>query len=121
MKKCLVVDDSKVVRKICSDIVKGLGFETAEAGNGQEALDFCKKEKPTLILLDWNMPIMTGIEFLAEFRKLQGNEQTKVIVCTTENEIDKIQTAISTGADEYIMKPFDAEIVKDKLLQIGLS
>lgn len=120
MKICLVVDDSRVVRKVCKDIVEELGFSTAEAEDGQKALEYCKENKPDLILLDWNMPVMSGIEFLGEFRKLAGNEQTKVIVCTTENEFSKIETAINTGADEYIMKPFDSEIVRGKLQQIGL-
>ena len=120
MGTCLVVDDSKIVRKICSDIINELGFETEEAEDGQQALEKCQSEKPDFILLDWNMPVMNGIEFLEKFRALDGNENTKVIVCTTENDLEKIQTAISAGANEYIMKPFDKEIIKGKLEQVGI-
>lgn len=120
MRLCLVVDDSKIVRKICCDIVEELGFESEQAENGQVALDFCQDKKPELILLDWNMPVMDGIGFLKNFRQLPGSEDTKVVVCTTENELSKIQEAISSGADEYIMKPFDADIVSRKLQQLGL-
>ncbi len=120
MKTCLVVDDSRVVRKVCSKILTELGFQISEAGDGKEALNFCNATKPDLILLDWNMPVMNGLEFLKAFRQLDGNKKTKVVLCTTENDAEKIQTAISSGADEYVMKPFDNAIIKGKLEQIGL-
>ncbi|MBI1328259.1 MAG: response regulator [Alphaproteobacteria bacterium] len=117
---CLVVDDSKVVRKICCDIVESLGFTTGQAEDGKIALEQCYKKIPDLILLDWNMPVMTGIEFLEQFRQLPGAEKTKVIFCTTENGLANIQQALSTGADEYVMKPFDKAIIEGKLQQVGL-
>ncbi len=120
MRDALVVDDSKVVRKVCRQILEEIGFSVREAADGREALGECQKKLPEVILLDWNMPEMDGMKFLQEFRRMANNESTKVIFCTTENEVDKIQKAISAGADEYVMKPFDAEIIKGKFEQLGL-
>ena len=120
MKTCLVVDDSRVVRKVARRIVEDLGFTAIEAEDGVFALDECKKAMPTAVLLDWNMPNMTGIEFLIELRKLSNGGNPKVVFCTTENDMAFIQRALSAGADEYIMKPFDSEIVQTKFEQVGL-
>lgn len=120
MKTCLIVDDSRVVRKVARKIIEALGFVCSEAEDGQKALDACKIQMPMAILLDWNMPVMTGIEFLKELRKTPGGDAPKVIFCTTENEFSFIQQALSSGANEYIMKPFDGEIVQGKFSQIGL-
>jgi len=120
MKSCLIVDDSKIVRKVMRKIIEPLGFEISEVENGQEALDICKKQNFTLIMLDWNMPVMTGIEFLKALRALADIEQPQVIFCTTENEFNKIQEALISGANEYVMKPFDEEIIRGKLEQLGL-
>jgi two-component system chemotaxis response regulator CheY len=117
---CLVVDDSSVVRKVVSRIVKTLGFTPVEAENGQEALDKSKEQTPEVVLLDWNMPVMNGMDFLQEFRKHKENQNVKVIFCTTENDVTKIMCAMEAGANEYIMKPFDEEIIKTKFSQIGL-
>ena len=75
---------------------------------------------PDVILLDWNMPVMDGIDFLRELRNLPGGDIPKVIFCTTENDIESIQKAIDAGANEYIMKPFDSEIIQAKFAQVGL-
>ena len=120
MSVCLVVDDSRVIRKVARRIVEDLGFVCEEAEDGQQALDFCKKQFPKAIMLDWNMPVMNGIEFLRELRILPGGDEPIVIFCTTENDMSKIQEAIMAGANEYIMKPFDAEIVSGKFSQVGL-
>jgi two-component system chemotaxis response regulator CheY len=120
MKSCLIVDDSKIVRKVMRKIIEPLGFEIHEVENGQEALDICKQRNFTLIMLDWNMPVMTGIEFLKALRVLETIEQPQVIFCTTENEFSKIQEALISGANEYVMKPFDEEIIRGKLEQLGL-
>ncbi len=120
MKTCLVVDDSRVVRKVASRIVKDLGFEPIEAEDGVFALEECRKQMPTAILLDWNMPNMSGIEFLIALRADPGGDTPKVVFCTTESDMEFIQKALGAGADEYIMKPFDSDIVETKFIQVGL-
>ena len=120
MKSCLIVDDSKVVRTVARKILEDLEFETIEAADGQAALDVCAQKMPDAILLDWNMPIMSGIEFLRELRKSSGGDAPLVVFCTTENDVAHIEEAISAGANEYIMKPFDSEIIQSKFAQIGL-
>lgn len=120
MKTCLIVDDSKVIRMVARKILQELGFQTAEAEDGQKALDYCKAQLPEAVLLDWNMPVMNGIEFLVELRKVPGGDKPVVVFCTTENDIQHIQQAIAAGASEYIMKPFDGEIIQAKFEQVGL-
>lgn len=120
MKRCLIVDDSKIVRKVMRKIIEPIGFDIAEAENGLEALEISKKETFQLVMLDWNMPVMTGIEFLKLLRALPDIEQPQVIFCTTENEFSKIQEALMLGANEYVMKPFDEDIIRGKLEQLGL-
>jgi two-component system chemotaxis response regulator CheY len=116
----LVVDDSKVVRMVARKILEGLNFEIEEAEDGRKAMDVCLKRMPDAILLDWNMPLMSGIDFLRELRKSDGGQTPVVVFCTTENDIAHIQEAIGAGANEYIMKPFDSEIIESKFTQVGL-
>lgn len=120
MKSCLVVDDSKVVRMVARKILESLNFRIEEAENGQAAMDICKREMPDAVLLDWNMPVMNGMEFLKGLRAMNGAKRPVVVFCTTENDLRHIQEAISAGADEYIMKPFDSEIIESKFNQVGL-
>lgn len=120
MKNCLVVDDSSVIRKVARRILEDLSFEIAEAEDGLKALDICRKGMPEAILLDWNMPVMDGLEFLAQLRREPGGEKPKVVFCTTENDVSHIAKAMRAGADEYIMKPFDREIVEAKFAEVGL-
>ncbi len=120
MKSCLIVDDSRVVRKVARRIAEDLGFKCDEAENGQMAYEACQVSIPDAILLDWNMPIMSGIEFLEKLRQMDNGTKPKVVFCTTENDMNHIQRAIQAGADEYIMKPFDSEIIESKFIQIGL-
>jgi len=120
MKSCLIVDDSKVIRMVAKKILHELDFGTVEAEDGKAALDACQKSLPDAVLLDWNMPVMNGIEFLRELRKLPNGEKPVVVFCTTENDIEHIQEAIEAGANEYIMKPFDSEILQAKFSQVGL-
>ena len=120
VKTCLIVDDSKVTRMVAGEIVKGLGFGTKEASDGQEAVDACKGEMPDAILLDWNMPVKNGLEFLNELRLLPGGDVPVVIFCTTEGSIDHIQQALKAGANEYIMKPFDSDVIEAKFSRTGL-
>lgn len=117
---CLVVDDSRVVRKVARRILEGQGFAVQEAEDGQVALDTCRRKMPDSVLLDWNMPVMNGIEFLKALRKEFGPERPPVMFCTTENDISFIEQAIEHGAQEFIMKPFDEEILLGKFAQVGL-
>jgi len=120
MKTCLVVDDSGVVRKVARRIVEGMEFQVIEAEDGSKALDVCKQALPDAVLLDWNMPVMDGLEFLTHLRSLPGGDVPKVVFCTTENGMDHISRALAAGANEYIMKPFDKDIVAAKFQEVGL-
>ncbi|MFQ5785554.1 MAG: PleD family two-component system response regulator [Alphaproteobacteria bacterium] len=120
MKSCLIVDDSAVIRKIARKILEELKFETAEAVDGKEALDQCKKKMPDAVLLDWNMPVMNGLDFLRALRRTDGGREPIVVFCTTENDLNHIREAMEAGANEYIMKPFDGEIIETKFTQVGL-
>ncbi len=120
MKSCLVVDDSKVVRMVARKILESLGFSVTEAADGVEALEACEAAMPEVVLLDWNMPRMSGLEFLIELRAKADVRQPSVVFCTTENDMDHIQRAIAAGADEYIMKPFDSDILESKFTQAGI-
>lgn len=117
---CLVVDDSRVVRKVARRILESQGFEVREAEDGQAALEACRAIMPDSVLLDWNMPVMNGIEFLKALRQEFGPEQPPVMFCTTENDISFIEQAIEHGAQEFIMKPFDEAILLGKFMQVGL-
>jgi two-component system chemotaxis response regulator CheY len=119
-RSCLVVDDSRVVRKVARRIMEAQGFAVAEAEDGSIALDACRRAIPDCVLLDWNMPVMNGIEFLRALRGEFGPDRPPVLFCTTETDMAFIEQAIRDGAQEFIMKPFDEEILVGKLMQVGL-
>ncbi len=121
MKTCLVVDDSKVIRKVARHILETLSFEVREAGDGQEALTHCQASPPDVVLLDWNMPVMSGMEFLRALSQTELTSRPKVVFCTTENGMAHIRAAIDAGADEYVMKPFDRETLASKLHLVGVA
>jgi len=118
---CLIVDDSRIIRKVARRIVEGLGFEVIEAGDGAEALAICREEPPALILLDWNMPVMDGLDFLKRLRASPGGGEPRVVFCTAETDAPRIMEALEAGADEYVMKPFDGDILESKLLEVGFA
>jgi two-component system chemotaxis response regulator CheY len=120
VKHCLVVDDSAVIRKVARRILEALDFRISEAEDGQQALSACRSEMPDAIILDWNMPVMDGYEFLKHLRQMQGGGAPKVVFCTTENDVSHIARALHAGANEYIMKPFDKDIMTAKLQEVGL-
>ena len=120
MKSCLVVDDSKVIRMVARRILEDLEFQVEEAVDGKDALESCLRSMPDAILLDWNMPVMSGIEFLRSLRVADGGDAPVVVFCTTENDLMHIREAMEAGANEYIMKPFDSEIIESKFIQVGL-
>jgi two-component system chemotaxis response regulator CheY len=121
MPTALIVDDSRVIRKVSRHILESLDFTVTEAENGKDGFEQCLAAIPDVILLDWNMPVMNGIEFIAELRSRPGGDVPKVIFCTTENDVAHIREAIDAGADEYVMKPFDHETLQMKLQLVGFS
>lgn len=120
MKTCLVVDDSRVIRKVARKILEELDFECAEAADGSEALEHCRKSMPDAVLLDWNMPVMNGLDFVKALRREEKGDEPVVVFCTTENDMAHITEALRAGADEYVMKPFDGDIIESKFQQTGL-
>lgn len=121
MKTCLVVDDSKVIRKVARHILETLQFTVDEAGDGREALAYCEVTPPDVVLLDWNMPVMSGMEFLRALGQAGMPQRPKVVFCTTETGPAHIRAAIEAGADEYVMKPFDRETLESKLQLVGVA
>lgn len=117
---CLVVDDSRVVRLVARRMLEGHGFSVVEAEDGAKALTACRAHMPDAVLLDWNMPVMNGIEFLRSLRSEFGPDNPPVVFCTTENDMRYVEQAIEAGAQEFIMKPFDEEILVGKFAQVGL-
>jgi two-component system, chemotaxis family, chemotaxis protein CheY len=121
MKRCLIVDDSRVVRSVARRFIEAMGFAVDEADDGQPAVSACELRMPDVILLDWNMPVMTGIEFLRHLRARDEGKKPFVIMCTTEKDIDHIHEAITAGANEYIVKPFDQPTLSAKFGKAGLG
>jgi two-component system chemotaxis response regulator CheY len=120
MNYCLIIDDSRVIRKVAREIVEGLNFRVMEAENGKAGLQACQADMPDVILLDWNMPVMDGYSFLRSLRVMPEGQSPKVVFCTTENDISQITRALDAGANEYIMKPFDRDILTAKFQELGV-
>ena len=122
MAKALVVDDSRAVRMILAKTLKELGFEVREAANGREALEVIEAEKTavTLVLADWNMPEINGLELLKRLRQQPELSSLVVVMVTTETELDQMAVALEAGANEYVMKPFTKEILVEKLQLVGI-
>ncbi|HQT76091.1 MAG: two-component system response regulator [Rhodospirillales bacterium 20-64-7] len=119
MRTAVIADDSAFVRKAARVILEALGFDCREARNGRETLDICHEDMPTLLLLDWEMPELDGIGVATTLRAEPGRGPI-ILFCSTHNDLDHIQQALSAGSDEYVMKPFDRTILEDKLRSIGL-
>lgn len=117
---CLVVDDSRVTRSVGKQIIESFGFLCDEAVDGEKALEYCRTQLPDVILLDWNMPLMSGYDFLLALRQLPTGRTPVVIFCTSEHDITHITQALQQGANEYIIKPFDSDVMRDKFIQTGL-
>ena len=117
---CLIIDDSRVIRKVACEIVEGLNFRVMEAENGEAGLRACQADMPDVILLDWNMPVMDGYSFLRSLRVMPEGQSPKVVFCTTENDVSQITRAQDAGANEYIMKPFDRGILAAKFQELGV-
>ena len=123
MTKALVVDDSRAVRMILAKTLRGIGFEVKEAANGREALEVIEVEKNAvgLVLADWNMPEMNGLELLKHLRRNPDLPSLVVVMVTTETELDQMAAALEAGANEYVMKPFTPEIIREKLQLLGFE
>lgn len=120
-RNCLIVDDSRMIRKVARTILESLGYTVAEAENGEEALAKCKAAMPDLVLVDWNMPVMSGVEFVAALRRLPVSVKPKVVFCTSNSDTDDIRKGIEAGADEYVIKPFDHQTLQAKLRRIDAA
>lgn len=121
--KILVVDDFSTMRRIVRNLLVELGFSgnlIQEADDGEAAMTMLKAQPFDMVVTDWNMPNMTGIEFLKALRRERNGDKPIVVFCTTENDVAHISEALGAGANEYIMKPFDREIIQAKLAEVGL-
>lgn len=120
MKTCPAIDDLSVIRKIAGNILEDMDFQIMEAEDRGQTLQVCERELSDAVLLDWNMPVMEGCEFPGHLRRLPGGERPRVVFCTTENNPDHVSRALRAGGNEYIMKPFNKNIVAAKFLEVGL-
>jgi two-component system chemotaxis response regulator CheY len=120
--QALVIDDSRAMRLILAKIARRLGFDVIEAGNGQEALDRLAELEtaPELALIDWNMPVMNGLEFVAAVRREPEYKAMTLMMVTTESEQSQIVRALAAGAHEYVIKPFTPDAIVEKLALLGL-
>lgn len=119
--RALVVDDSRAIRSIIGKSVRELGFEVLEASHGGEALERLRSHGVVeLALVDWNMPEMNGFDFLVAVRANPAWKDMIVVMVTTETEMSQMQRALEAGANEYVMKPFTRDVLREKLQLVGL-
>ncbi len=119
--RALVIDDSRAMRRIVSRILTDAGYEVVEAEHGQDALDgLGAGPLPELACIDWNMPVMDGLQFVMAVRKNPAWRRMTMMMVTTEGEQDRIVRALAAGAHEYLIKPFTADAMRDKLDLLGL-
>lgn len=120
--KAMVVDDSRAIRMILSRTLSAMGWQVCEASNGREAINVLEQspEKIRLVLVDWNMPEMNGLEFVRRVRHDSRYDETKLMMVTTETQVEQMMTALEAGANEYVMKPFTKDVIEDKLRILGL-
>jgi two-component system chemotaxis response regulator CheY len=118
---CLLVDDSRMIRKVARRIVENAGYAVLEAENGEEGLARCRAAMPDLVITDWNMPVMSGIEFVTALRAIPTAVPPKVVFCTTNSGARDIHTGIEAGADEYVIKPFDEAALMSRLQAVGAA
>ena len=119
--RALVIDDSRAMRRIIAGILEGFGYETAQAGHGREALDAMEGGfVPDLACVDWNMPVMDGLQYVSAVRSNPAWRSVTLMMVTTESEHGQIVRALAAGAHEYVIKPFTADAIRDKLALLGL-
>jgi len=120
-RQALVIDDSRTMRRIACELLRSLSFEVTEAENGRVGLDRLRElSTRTLVLVDWNMPEMDGLEFIRAVRGDRSYDDVLLMMVTTEVDMQRVQQALSAGANEYLMKPFTSEMVVDKLSLLGV-
>lgn len=120
--RVLIVDDSRAIRVMIGRIMRELGFEPCEAANGREALAVLESTGvPELALVDWNMPEMNGLEFVEAARARPECAGMRIVMVTTETEMAQMVRALEAGADEYVMKPFTADVLREKLALLNLA
>ncbi|MFN0017953.1 MAG: PleD family two-component system response regulator [Pirellulaceae bacterium] len=118
--QALVIDDSRAVRMLIGKILREQGFEVSDAGDGQQGLDKLRENPEIgLVLVDWNMPVMDGLEFIQAVRRVRSWDAVRIVMVTTETESEQVQRAITAGANEYVMKPFTPEVLVAKLSMLG--
>lgn len=120
MKMCLVVDDSEVVRRVARRIAEELNFVPLEAADGEEAIQQCRNDMPDAILVDWQMPKMDGVEFIEALQNEENGDTPTVFYCTTEHDAPLINRALSNGATDFMLKPYDFNLVREKFQTAGL-
>lgn len=119
--RALVIDDSRAMRSILKGILTSLDFEVTEVADGRQAIDILTKDRNfDIALVDWNLPKMNGLEIVTEIRKDSSHSGMRLLMVTTETEIERVTQALQAGADEYIMKPFDRNMLLDKLVILGI-
>ncbi|MGC8480915.1 MAG: response regulator [Acidimicrobiales bacterium] len=122
MSKALVIDDSSATRMILGKMLKEIGYEVEAAQDGRDALDRLDAGfMPDVMLVDWNMPVMNGYEFVCEVRTRDEYAEVPLMMVTTETEMDRVMAALEAGANEYVMKPFSKDVIFDKLCLLGLE
>lgn len=120
MAKCLIADDSKIIRMLFAKIMGNLGFEVIEAEDGEEVVELCQLNEPNLIIMDYRLPVLDGIDAMYKIRNSRLEKQPKIMFCSSLVDVDKIREALDGGADDYVLKPFDEEIIISKLSILGL-
>ena len=118
--QALVIDDSRAVRLLVGNILRDQGYDVYDAGDGQEGLEKLRENPEiSLVLVDWNMPVMDGLEFIQAVRRERAWDAVRIVMVTTETESEQVQRAITAGANEYVMKPFTPEVLVAKLSLLG--
>ena len=120
--RALLIDDSRAIRSIIRKILAEMGFEVSEACHGLEALERLEEvDKTDLVLVDWNMPVMNGIDFVRAVRANRAYDDMQVMMVTTESGMEQMVEALEAGADEYVMKPFTKDVLQEKIGLLGVS
>ena len=121
MRLGLVIDDSSVIRTVARRILEDHDFEVVEAEDGEKGLSECQRQMPDLIIVDWKTPALAGVAFVRALRRTSGGNKPKVVYCSAENDPEQVSRALAFGADLYVLKPFDRDVIAEMLRDLGLS